>query len=895
MSNKNKQRLLSLIILLLVTLSPITAFAHDAVFLQVVIDKNSMTYVGNVIADKNGTAQSGHIEARLGDFTNIKINDISQGIITSDNKVAETEGAGASKTDGLQGMVFTFPSIEVKDFTKHAFWGEKNNATRADTERALLVSNLLVPSLNEALHILNNGQPYQSVEKLIKMSQSMRTEGRVEGSAYSIHYGTYGGAGLDKANPSKDYDYDPETGYLYATIYKGTDMESATEKYRFVYAVPKGYIEPNNFPGYSNKSEKEKMRIAPLAFGSVDYSSVDPEAERTSQGSGNTNTNVTGNVTTISDTVFLSWHQLAIQANYAYLTQGYSSEYTGEFQEPNFIEQGVIDFLDHTFNGLRSMLGLYSTEDLIYNLGTRSVFVYGTMSRQWNKTVVEYHLLFQAIAWLILSFAIAKAIVMRNLSTISPTMRVDTMQFIQNLMISGFLLVNIFPVIYMLMELNTQIVDIFATQISNLGTGSTMHTMYSSFIAGMVMVVFYFFIDLYMNFTYIMRSLTIALLLASAPLFVVALAFGGRFTELFWTWLKEMVANIFLQSFHAFCFVFFTAIQSKTRGIEGFVVLSAMIPMTEFFRSLVTGNQGAFTQNFGSSTLGNVVSMASGAMSSIGQERKKVAGGKAGEGAGGYADAEGVGNFKSFDGGNKPDGGGDGGAGGAVPNGNSKEGRFSSALQGVRNVAFNSAKAIGAIGAGIATGDDKMFRIGGQSVQRITEDAGLGTKSLAKKGYNYLNRIGTSDNLSSTNTVSDTKNLNTTGNPYFSESINDKGKLIREYDMEALKAEKMDSYEDVQSAIDTFAGTDKQKMAKYREVGIENAYINKNGKATVRYGEGGKSYFDAYKDEISYAPNIEKRQNNSRSFKQQPNTLDRKREQERPKTRVRGLDNMVAI
>lgn len=106
-----------------------------------------------------------------------------------------------------------------------------------------------------------------------------------------------------------------------------------------------------------------------------------------------------------------------------------------------------------------------------------------------------------------------------------------------------------------------------------------------------------------------MRSITLAILIAMGPFFIVMMAFSSR-NDMFTKWLKEVCANIFLQAFHAFAFSFlFEAIVSGGGFIERLVVIFAVMPLTDFFRGMVFGDAGSFAVSTGKQ-LGSTASTA---------------------------------------------------------------------------------------------------------------------------------------------------------------------------------------------------------------------------------------------------------------------------------------------
>lgn len=549
-------------------LSPFKSFAHNAFFLQALIDKNTMQYQVNVVEDKANfwNQESKHMEAQLGDFSKL-IKDNMIEVPASGKKYKE------SSTDGSKEMPFTFPPKEAGDG-----WMDgkaKNNATRKDADRAYLIKETLVPGLNDALRILNNGKPFESVKDLIDMSNKL-SKGGIIGN-YEVIYGKRASYSADEPK------LDKRTGIASSDYVLIRNVKNPSEEYEFVYRVPKGYNKKGNW---------------------------DNEVY-------NKNYDLSG------DTDAITWNMIMYQANYAYLVKGWTAKDANEINKVGPLEEAIVDLFENFFNGLRNFLGLYSMSELIFNDGIRgsSAWYHGVMPKSWEDNVMKYHWVFQGFAWSLIALALVKMLIQRNLATINPVIRVSLIESIQNLLITGFILVNILPLVNMFLYFNEKLVDIFASLAPDFTDLSGLNN-YSNTIAGVVLQFFYFFVSLYLNFVYIVRSISLALLIAAGPLFVVTLAFGGKWKELFGVWMRELLSNIYLQSFHAFILAFFVTTTFSSRGIETLVVCFSMIPLTEFFRRLIMGQGGGIAHQLGVRSFAAASMMAGGAIRSMSMSRQ---------------------------------------------------------------------------------------------------------------------------------------------------------------------------------------------------------------------------------------------------------------------------------
>ena len=266
-------------------------------------------------------------------------------------------------------------------------------------------------------------------------------------------------------------------------------------------------------------------------------------------------------------------------------------------KKPGVIETKLAEFFGSVLLGLQSMLGLYSTNDLVFNQGSRAVGFYGgIMSMDWMNKVVGFHIIFLSIAFSVLVLAIAKLLFQRNLATISTYSRISLIEGIKDLIVVMILLGLIFPIMSLIIRINANIVEIMAgtaPAYSVLGTSGAGGD-FNNF-AGILVMFFYFFISIYLNVVFIIRAVTVAFLIATAPIFVMAIAFGNSGKSMFVSWARELVANIFLQAFFAFIISFFMNIQTSTRVLENLIISFSLIPLSGVFRGLIMGQAGGAT------------------------------------------------------------------------------------------------------------------------------------------------------------------------------------------------------------------------------------------------------------------------------------------------------------
>lgn len=548
--NKSKFKKIMIIVLLtfiFINFIPIKSFAHNAYFFQVLIDDNTMSYIGNVLPSKGGAWGRNHIETQLWksdkfiktvkEEGEISINfdggseDEDGKFITDLNKYKRSAGLTSSKE---KSKAFTFPSKEIKT-TRWPFT-IANNATVKDVDRVFEIRDALIPNLNEILIIINDEEKFDSLKELIEASIAIANGNSYNG--WSINY-------------------------------SGNDItvSKETESYTYLARMVKGY--------------------------SLDILEDGRESKVYNSGK---------NFDFSDDVDYISIPMIIAQGLYSYDVYNHLADDMAEHAKPSLLEKKISEFLASGITGIKSTLGLYNLDELIYNQGLRDPrsFYGGVMSNEWMRKTTTFHMIFQAIAWLILALAVLKILIQRNFATVymNPAVRLTLMDGLKDMLLTGFILISSFVLLNVFLKLNEKIVGIFSTTIPNYagitGIGGDFQTF-----SGNLLQIYYLIITIYMNFIYIIRGITVAILIASAPLFIVSIAFENKNKRIFTAWMKELIANIFLQSFHAFTLSFLLNIQLSTRGIELAVISLSLIPLTNLFKSLIVGQSGGLAGQLG--------------------------------------------------------------------------------------------------------------------------------------------------------------------------------------------------------------------------------------------------------------------------------------------------------
>lgn len=291
------------------------------------------------------------------------------------------------------------------------------------------------------------------------------------------------------------------------------------------------------------------------------------------------------------DATWMTIFDLAAVANYYNVVIKADSSVTED--DAGWLESLLFDIISGIVLGLKSLLGLEDISTLVY--GRNANVSGGLMDNSWWSIVLKYHVIFQIVAWLSIGLAVAKVLIQINFAAINPQQRLSMIEQIQKFFLVGFLLALCIPTIRLLSDVNAAIVDIFATQAQ--GGDKAMFTIGGG-LADVIAYLSYIGILCMVNCTYIMRSIMLAIFTASAPLFIVSMLFS-KGKGFFDNWLKEIIANIFLQSIHAFAFTFLFEVIDTSKFLPKLVIFFSLMPITETFRSFIFGQSGGFTTKQG--------------------------------------------------------------------------------------------------------------------------------------------------------------------------------------------------------------------------------------------------------------------------------------------------------
>ncbi|KXY51390.1 hypothetical protein AT268_33490 [Bacillus cereus] len=575
-------------------MSPIKAYAHDAYFMGIAIDFGSNRYNAVVSFDDNTTIESNHRESEIGIFaekaktSSFEIPSIS-GEKDKVKKAYDDIVPDVGKLD-MAGkdwpLVYTFPGYHTGTTE------DSTAATGLDRERAYWVADTLVNSFNDALSYIMSVSGFSkkeadkefSREDFVQLAINVAnaSDSAMDGNSGSVEFNGKSFAfssGKDVPNPVKG------TDKAHYVKIKGEGAEPAY----FVAMVPKGYYPGQELATSLPKSAQKKVK--------------DFEVKN------------------------LDWKRIVLQGNTNYVKSEITFSQVDKLAKPGKIEQYFSEFISSVLGTIRQLLGLYSFQELMLNDGQRSATTYqGIMPLTWFDSAQSLFWVCQCLAWALIIGAIVKLLVSRNLSAVNPMMRVNLIDGIQNLLMTGFMLALIGPLFHILAIINYKLVAVFGSASNYSHAFGTADTMSSGLVGAILINIAFFIIMIYFNFVYIMRAITVALLYSTAPLFVVSIAFGGKYKQLFGNYMKELTSNIYMQTFHALMIAFFANVTTlgQTRLIESIILLIAFVPMTQWFRQNLMGlSGGGISGQIGGQALSMGMNMVGGATAGYMEQRNR--------------------------------------------------------------------------------------------------------------------------------------------------------------------------------------------------------------------------------------------------------------------------------
>ena len=469
-------------------------------------------------------------------------------------------GKASDKNNGLGKLVF--PNIAITESSV--------NVSQKDYVQANSVTSTLVNNLNEAISFVRRNS--SSGISLSELSKSLATaaynRGREKLLTGGIYYRNYASLGNDKSfasvkekidNAVKNTNGTERQGLTesdYIIMYKKSADGKISDQSFFVCAYPIGY---SSGQYYYLEEYNEKVIVS---NGKVAWGDIVMMAETAKNSPDGTLTVDKGGFDTLAN--------------------------------PGMLEKTLNEFLDNQTQKIDAeKFGFYSIEGMMLNRGTRGQSYYlGLMPYNWFEKANTVFWVAEIIAVFILIASILYTVYQENYAIVSPAVKINLQDRVQNLLIAILLLIMYVPLFYILAKFNHSIVELLDSLVG--GSVFKYSKANMNTILAFVMSVFNLGIMVKINFDYLVRALTITVLHIISPVAIASISISdGKNRKYFNTWLKEMVSAMFLQTFDAVILVTFILILQNGRNTgkwwEVAFMTFMLMPLNSWFKRTFGG------------------------------------------------------------------------------------------------------------------------------------------------------------------------------------------------------------------------------------------------------------------------------------------------------------------
>lgn len=322
---------------------------------------------------------------------------------------------------------------------------------------------------------------------------------------------------------------------------------------------------------------------------------------------------------------YVTWAMLIVEAFNNYSLAGEDTVDSGNVYSstPNQLTKGLIGVFRSLLDGLRSILGLWSMDELLFCDGWRNAgYVGGIFPRTWEPMMWGLFIFMEIIAAMILGFGIINNVLKQAAASINTIARMRVMSQIQDLFVCGAALAILPIALRMVVALSGNFVDMIgAMRPINAATGEAkaISDMVSRFsqssgsLGGVVVEFLYFGIQIYFNFFYAIRSLTVFILIVLAPIMIAMITVSPARKQMTMNWLREILANILIQPIQTFCITVILLLPTFSHKFDNMIALYAMIPLTSMVRGLFFGASGSWADQVAQKGKAGVEKMSLGA------------------------------------------------------------------------------------------------------------------------------------------------------------------------------------------------------------------------------------------------------------------------------------------
>lgn len=374
---------------------------------------------------------------------------------------------------------------------------------------------------------------------------------------------------------------------------------------------------------------------------------------------------------------YINWFMLIYEAFNNYALDGDEAVTSDNVYSatPNQLTKALVGVFSSILDGLRGMLGLWSMDELLFNVGFRGKgYVGGIFPTSWEPYVWSLFTFMEIIAAMILLFGIINNVIKKAASTINTVQRLHFMSQLQDLFVCAIalaLLPIVLRIVISLCSSFTQIIYEIVPDSATTGEKRTITESVARFgagsgsLGGIIAQFLYFGIQISYNFIYAMRAFAVAILIIIAPVMIAMISVSNARKQATMQWMKELLAQICIQPIHSFCMAVILLLPTSSHGFDNILALYALLPFTSILKSFFFGSAGSWADQASQKASKRMTgTMAAGAMGVAGAVAGGVAlavgggqGGRSGGQSGGQSGggSEGGGSEGSSDTSGAPD------------------------------------------------------------------------------------------------------------------------------------------------------------------------------------------------------------------------------------------------
>lgn len=223
----------------------------------------------------------------------------------------------------------------------------------------------------------------------------------------------------------------------------------------------------------------------------------------------------------------LSWSHVVYLSG-AHFSKGGTVQNPGTVNKEDALSKLLSGFISSLVGAFTGMLGMQTVEELMFNAGTRgSTYYFGTMPMSWLQPVSTLNLVASVVSLIVIGVSILRILIKRNMASITPSVKADLMEGLKDMFIVALGVLLFMPFLYILLRFNNTIVE----ALRNLSpSGSSLGMTKGAGFYGIGEAFFqliFVFILLMLNITYIIRAITLAMLIGFAPFFISLFGAGA--------------------------------------------------------------------------------------------------------------------------------------------------------------------------------------------------------------------------------------------------------------------------------------------------------------------------------------------------------------------------------